>query len=57
MDSRLRQNFPLIGHGLHCLFDFCLIAEIIVADRFQIVIQFIHKRNPGGNIQFQDFLL
>ena len=52
-----RQNFPLVGHDLHGLLDFRLIAEIIVADRFQIVIKFIHKRNPGRNIQFQDFLL
>ncbi len=44
----------LARHGLHRLLHALGIPEIIVADRFQILVEFVYQRDTGGNVQLDD---
>ena len=39
------------------MLDLCLITQIITPARFHIIIEFIHKRDSGRNIQFENVFL
>ena len=49
-------RFRLVGDGLRGAFDGFRVAQVEMFDRRQIVVQFVHERNTGRNIQLDDFV-
>lgn len=47
----------MAGTGFHRFFYSFGIPEIIVANRFHILVQFIHQRNTGRDVYFDDIII
>gem|GEM_PF-3958275 len=47
----------LMSNDLHCFPHLLGVAEEFVTKRMHFVIQFIHKRDPGGDVQVNDLMI
>ena len=52
--SPLLLSFPLIRYRLLRLSDRILIAEVIVLYGFELVVEFVHERDPGRDVEVDD---
>ncbi len=46
----------LVGNRFHRLADRIRVAQVIVGDWFQILIQLVHQRNTRGDIEFNNLV-
>ena len=47
----------MCGHFLQSFGYFCRVTKIIVPDRFEVIVQFIHQRLSGRYVQQGDILV
>ena len=50
-------GLTLVGHGLHLGLQLFFVHQVILLDELQVVIELIHERDGGGNVELQNLLL
>ncbi len=47
-------RLALICHRFHGCLDCLRVTEVVVPDRLQVVVEFVHQRLAGGDVEFDD---
>ena len=55
--SRVLLFLSLVGHSVHLRFQGILIAEIVMLQNLEVIIELIDQRGAGGDVDADDFLI